>query len=156
GLYIPNTGRRCAAGVGALALLLLAVGTAAGLAEAALPRELLGAFVGQLAFCLAVGATVAVLGSARIERLRREAFQARRLGQYRLKRRLGSGGMGEVYLAEHVLLRRPCAIKLIRPERAGDPKHLLRFEREVRATAALTHPNTVEIYDYGHAEDGTF
>jgi serine/threonine-protein kinase len=64
--------------------------------------------------------------------------------------------MGEVYLAEHVLLRRPCAVKLIRPERAGDPQALRRFEREVQATAALTHPNTVEVYDYGRADDGTF
>src|SRR2546421_4194345 len=64
--------------------------------------------------------------------------------------------MGEVYLGEHTLLRRPCAIKLIRPDRAGDPRNLLRFEREVRATATLTHWNTVEIFDYGHAADGTF
>src|SRR5262249_3041381 len=52
--------------------------------------------------------------------------------------------------------RRPCALKLIRPERADDPKHLRRFEREVQVTATLTHPNTVQIYDYGHAEGGTF
>ena len=45
---------------------------------------------------------------------------------------------------------------MIRPERAGDPKHLRRFEREVQVTATLTHPNTVQIYDYGHAHDGTF
>jgi serine/threonine-protein kinase len=64
--------------------------------------------------------------------------------------------MGEVYLAEHLLLRRPCAIKVIRAERAGDPKELVRFEREVQATATLTHPNAVQIFDYGHAEDGTF
>jgi serine/threonine-protein kinase len=64
--------------------------------------------------------------------------------------------MGEVYLAEHVLLKRPCALKGIRPERAGDPKNVQRFEREVHATAALSHPNTVEVYDYGHAADGTF
>jgi serine/threonine-protein kinase len=63
--------------------------------------------------------------------------------------------MGEVYLAEHLLLRRPCAIKLIGPERAGDPKTLRRFEREVQTTATLTHANTVEIFDYGHTEDGT-
>src|SRR5262245_20607473 len=62
--------------------------------------------------------------------------------------------MGEVYLAEHALLRRPCAVKLIRPERAGDTKNLARFEREVQATVTLTHPNAVQIYDYGHTEGG--
>src|SRR3954447_23209636 len=55
-----------------------------------------------------------------------------------------------------MLLRRPCALKLIRPELAGDARALRLFESEVRATAGLTHPNTVEIYDYGLADDGTF
>jgi serine/threonine-protein kinase len=64
--------------------------------------------------------------------------------------------MGEVYLAEHTLLRRPCAVKLIRPTGTDAEKLVARFTREVQATAALTHPNTVEIYDYGRAEDGTF
>ena len=64
--------------------------------------------------------------------------------------------MGEVYLAEHQLLKRPCAVKLIRPGDATDPRALERFEREVRLTATLSHPNTVEIYDYGRAEDGTY
>src|SRR5260370_7435712 len=64
--------------------------------------------------------------------------------------------MGEVYLGEHVLLRRACAIKLIRPDQAGDPTTLHRFEREVQAMATLTHWNTVEVFDYGHAQDGTF
>jgi serine/threonine-protein kinase len=64
--------------------------------------------------------------------------------------------MGEVFLAEHMLLRRPCAVKLIRPDQADDPKMLKRFECEVRATARLTHWNTVEIYDFGNAADGTF
>ena len=54
-------------------------------------------------------------------RLRREVAEARRLGQYRLLRRIGAGGMGEVYLAEHRLLKRPCAVKLIRPEAVADP-----------------------------------
>jgi serine/threonine-protein kinase len=64
--------------------------------------------------------------------------------------------MGEVYLAEHALLRRPCALKLIRPEQGGDAHFLSRFEREVQTMATLTHPNTVRIYDYGLAADGTF
>ena len=64
--------------------------------------------------------------------------------------------MGEVFLAEHELLKRPCAVKLIRPEvvlRAGT---IDRFEREVRINATLSHPNTVEIFDYGRTEDGTY
>jgi serine/threonine-protein kinase len=105
---------------------------------------------------LALAGVISVYGSHRISVLRRQAFEARKLGQYQLKGQLGSGGMGEVYLAEHALLRRPCAIKLIRPDRVGDPKNLVRFEREVQATATLTHPNTVQLFDYGHAEDGTF
>ncbi|HKA53888.1 MAG TPA: serine/threonine-protein kinase [Candidatus Binatia bacterium] len=107
-------------------------------------------------FLLTAAAALAVYGSHRIESLRRAEVQARRLGQYALKQRLGGGGMGEVFLADHLLLRRPCAVKLIRPERTGDPKNLRRFEREVQMTATLTHPNTVQIYDYGHAADGTF
>jgi serine/threonine protein kinase len=64
--------------------------------------------------------------------------------------------MGEVYEAEHVLLRRRCAIKLIRPDQTHDPAVLQRFEREVQAMATLTHPNTVEVFDYGRSSDGTF
>jgi serine/threonine-protein kinase len=79
-----------------------------------------------------------------------------RFGPYRLKERLGAGGMGEVYEAEHTLLKRPCAIKFIRPDRDAEGVALARFEQEVRATARLTHWNTVEIYDYGHTGDGTF
>ena len=64
--------------------------------------------------------------------------------------------MGHVYLAEHRLLKRPCAIKLIHPDRAGDAHTLARFEREVRMTAQLSHWNTIEIFDYGRTDDGTF
>jgi serine/threonine-protein kinase len=78
------------------------------------------------------------------------------LGQYRLKRLIGRGGMGDVYLGEHLLMKRPCAIKVIRAEKAGDPKVLARFEREVQATARLSHWNSVDIFDYGRADDGTF
>src|SRR5262249_46776108 len=99
---------------------------------------------------------VAAFGSHRLQILQQEAFQAKQLGQYRLGKKLGSGGMGEVYKAEHVLLRRPCAIKLIRPEQDADGSLSKRFEREVQAMATLTHPNTVEVFDYGQSPDGTF
>jgi serine/threonine protein kinase len=78
------------------------------------------------------------------------------MGQYVLKERLGGGGMGEVHLAEHRLLKRPCAIKLIRPDLAHDAQVLGRFRREVQTTAQLRHPNTVAIFDFGNLEDGTF
>jgi serine/threonine protein kinase len=98
----------------------------------------------------------ATYGAHIVHSLRRAAFEAKQFGQYRLGERLGVGGMGEVYLAEHQLLKRPCAIKVIRPGKAADPRALARFEREVRATAALTHWNCVEVFDYGRTDDGTF
>ena len=103
-----------------------------------------------------VTAVIASTGAARIGTLRKEAFAAKELGQYRLKERIGRGGMGEVYLAEHRLIKRPCAVKLIRSDRARDPQALARFEREVQAAANLTHWNSVNVYDYGHTDDGTF
>jgi serine/threonine-protein kinase len=156
GTFIPNTWRRCAACAGLMALLPLAVSVAAALCEVASRAWPIWSYLIYLGVWMAIAWVVAVYGSHRIESLRRQAFEARRFGQYRLKERLGGGGMGEVFLAEHVLLRRPCALKLIRPDRAGEADALQRFEREVRATAALTSWHTVEIYDYGRAADGTF
>jgi serine/threonine-protein kinase len=80
---------------------------------------------------------------------------AQQLGQYVIERKLGQGGMGEVYLARHTLLRRHTALKLLPPERAGSTT-VARFEREVRATSRLSHPNTVSIYDYGRTREGIF
>src|SRR5262249_17409190 len=115
-----------------------------------------GLIITHYVLTMVVGAVAAVFGTHLINTLRRDAFEAKQLGQYRLLTRLGTGGMGEVYLAEHRMLKRPCAIKLIRAEQAGDPKVLARFEREVQMTARLSHWNTIEIYDYGRTEDGTF
>jgi eukaryotic-like serine/threonine-protein kinase len=154
GVLIPNTLRRCVAVVAAVALCPLLITAGVGLVYGTLPQ--LGDALAEMGLWLGTISAIAVYGSHKISQLRQQAFEARKLGQYRLGRRLGSGGMGEVYLAEHVLLKRPCAVKVIRPEHAGDWQTLARFEREVRATATLTHGNTVEIFDYGHAEDGTF
>jgi serine/threonine-protein kinase len=153
GLLIPNTWRRCVAVVGVLTLWAVLLNTALVLQQAT--TVMVPSVLMECAIRMGVGAALAVYGAHRIEVLRVQAIEARRLGPYQLKRRLGAGGMGEVYLAEHVLLLRPCAVKLIRPERAGDPISLRRFEREVQAMATLTHPNTVEVYDYGHTADGT-
>jgi len=103
-----------------------------------------------------VAAAVGVFGAHVINSIRREAFKARQFGQYRLLNRLGAGGMGEVYQAEHTLLKRPCAIKLIKADSEADTLAINRFEKEVKATARLTHWNTVEIYDYGRTDDGAF
>jgi serine/threonine-protein kinase len=155
GIFIPNTWRRCAVIVGSLALLpivLLVVDSQ--LDRSTAPYVL--STLPETILLMATATAIAVFGSHKIRQLHEEAHEGRRIGQYRLKQLVGAGGMGSVYLAEHILLRRPCAIKLIRPDQAGDPKALMRFEREVRATATLTHWNTIEIFDYGHAEDGTF
>ena len=120
-----------------------------------LPPKLL-VYVGTSGVMTLFYAALATYSTYRIETLRRDAQAARQLGQYVLTTPLGADGMGEVYLAEHTFLRRPCAVKLIRPEQAGDAATLRRFEREAQATAALTHPNTIQIYDYGIADDGTF
>jgi serine/threonine-protein kinase len=166
GLYVPKGWRRAAAVGGVLAILpcatLLALDyfhppemawvTRGWIGQGITPLQL-STFDASLLAILAAGTSY---GAHVISRLRRQVVEARQLGQYHLKRKLGSGGMGEVYLAEHGLLKRPCAVKLLRPGRAGDRRALELFEREVRLTANLSHWNTVEIFDYGRTEDGTY
>ena len=103
----------------------------------------------------AVSISLSTLISRVIYGLHRKIEQVAQLGQYRLDEKIGEGGMGVVYRASHAMLRRPTAIKLLHPAKAGEGA-LARFEREVQNTAKLTHQNTVAIYDYGRTPEGLF
>ena len=87
-------------------------------------------------------------------RMQKDVAMARRVGSYVLLKKLGEGGMSTVYLARHALLKRPTAVKLIKLHRSTD-ELVARFEREVRIASRLTHPNTIEIFDFGRAPEGT-
>ncbi len=108
------------------------------------------------ALFLLLGASLAIIAAYILRGLRRDLGEARRLGQYQLFEKLGAGGMGEVYMAKHQLLKRPCALKLIHSDLQDNSIAVARFEREVQSAAMLSHPNTIEIFDYGHTDDGTF
>ena len=118
------------------------------------------AFLLHLANFLCAG--VAVVISHIITGLGRQVTKARELGSYELEELLGSGGMGEVWRANHRLLARPAAIKLIRGERLGcsDSRTTMlvqeRFKREARAAASLRSPHTIDLFDFGVSNDGTF
>jgi serine/threonine protein kinase len=94
------------------------------------------------------------------ERARSAEARARDLGSYRLVDRIGAGGMGEVWKAEHRLLARQAAIKIVRPEALSDPGYALkireRFRREAQTLATMKSVHTIAIYDYGATDDGTF
>ncbi len=105
---------------------------------------------------------VGYVSSRLIYHLSSELKRAKELGSYRLIERLGTGGMGEVWRAQHRLLARPAAIKLMRPEVLGGStsgRHTesqARFEREAQATSLLRSPHTIELYDFGVSDDGSF
>jgi serine/threonine-protein kinase len=102
-----------------------------------------------------VAVAIATLTARVIYGLSQRVRQANELGQYTLEEKIGEGGMGSVFRARHALLRRPTAIKLLPPKLAGE-RSIQRFEREVQLTSALTHPNTIAVYDYGRTSDGVF
>ena len=111
-------------------------------------------------YLLVVG--MAYVGARVVYYLGTEVKRARELGSYQLEAKLGVGGMGEVWRARHRMLARPAAIKLIRPAVARDGRAgvsdeaVRRFEREAQVIARLRSPHTVELFDFGRADDGTF
>ena len=108
----------------------------------------------QNIFVLVASLGVCVWGGHGNWALRRQLFEARSIGKYRLKERIGRGGMGEVWVAYHTGLRRDVALKILRTDQDANPVSVRRFEQEVSATSLLTHPNTVRVFDYGVTEDG--
>ena len=104
--------------------------------------------------------TMAYVGARVVYALGTEVTEARELGSYRLVERLGAGGMGEVWRAQHRLLARPAAIKLIRGAGAGNigasDEAVRRFEQEAQVTARLSSPHTVQLFDFGVSGDGRF
>ncbi len=120
---------------------------------------------------LAIAMGVALMFAWNILRMRRTVTAAReaarsaearakQLGSYQLVERLGAGGMGEVWRAEHSLLARRAAIKLVRKDVLRDKQHAEliqeRFRREAQTLASMTSRHTIELYDYGVTDDGTF
>lgn len=165
-VFIPNNWRRAAAVVSVMAATPLAVGEMVHLLAASSGPLLSGAerleYASFLLLGLGAAAAFAVSGTGVISGYRRGMAEATEAGMYRLQGKLGAGGMGEVWRAEHRLLARPAAIKMIRPELLGDGRDqraqmaIGRFRREARATAALESPHTVQLYDFGVTRDGTF
>jgi serine/threonine-protein kinase len=153
-IIVPSTAQRT------LALTALAFVPVFPVAIAGAPAGTAGAtLVVDAALWAASAVAVATVASHVIYGLRRQVAAARDVGSYTLEQKLGSGGMGEVWRANHRMLIRPAAIKIVNAvalgSAPGGPDVLLRrFEREARATAALRSPHTVQLYDFGVSDDG--
>jgi tRNA A-37 threonylcarbamoyl transferase component Bud32 len=120
-------------------------------AEAYGPLESLPIAFGTLLALVIVSMIVAA--SASLWAVRARMREAQRVGQYRIEREIGEGGMSRVYFARHALLDRPAAVKVLKQHLATD-EAVARFRREAQLCSQLSHPNTVEIYDYGTTRDG--
>jgi hypothetical protein len=124
-------------------------------AEAYAPLRFLRIAFGVIFGALVLAVAAALFSGLSVLSLRRQLRGGRRIGAYVLERLIGEGGMANVYLARHDLLKRATAVKLLKPARASD-EMIARFEREVQLASKLAHPNTVEIFDYGRTRDGLF
>jgi hypothetical protein len=128
-------------------------------AEAFRPLTILRRTFWALFALLALSAAAIFVFTILLAHSRREAqkaaIEAQQIGQYKLERKLGAGGMGVVYRAHHAMLRRPTAVKMLEPDKVNEGT-IERFEREVQTTSQLNNPSTVAIYDYGRTPEGVF
>ena len=74
--------------------------------------------------------------------------------RYRVVSKIGDGGMGQVFLAEHVRMKRRCAVKIMRPQLMSDPVAVVRFNREAENASQISHPNVCAVYDFGETPTG--
>ncbi|UCC82789.1 MAG: serine/threonine protein kinase [Gemmatimonadota bacterium] len=107
-------------------------------------------------FQLGILAAISVLFTKGLYHMRLTLHRAQHYGNYVIENEIGHGGMGRVYVAQHALMCRPSAVKVMEPTVGEGEEAIARFEREVRLSAALTHPNTITIYDFGRTEQDTF
>jgi hypothetical protein len=133
----------------------IGVATEMALAEASGVLKPIWMTFGALVLVVIGAGLIIVIKSWRNVRLRRRIDEVRQLGQYTLLDKIGEGGMGDVYKARHAMLRRPTAVKMLKGLKVSN-ETIARFEREVQQTCELTHPNTIEIYDFGRTPDGYF
>lgn len=160
-LIVPSTlGKTVLASVGAATagMVVLTLSIAFGATAADVP---MGTMFGYYLFSTYLCAALAVVISRGVYRYGKRLARAQEVGSYKLTKLLGHGGMGDVWVAEHQMLARPAAIKLIRPEALGAQEAGARvveerFKREARATAALRSTHTVDLYDFGVTDDGAF
>nr|HEX4313456.1 serine/threonine-protein kinase [Kofleriaceae bacterium] len=148
-LVVPSTGARTTfVSVAAFVPIVGAAIYLVGVTTEELPAP---AFLVGAITVSSVCILLSTVGSRVVYGLRRQVTEAMQLGKYTLGEQIGEGGMGAVYRAHHVLLRRDTAIKLLLPAKVG-VDNLDRFEREVQHMSTLTHPNTVAVFDYGRSE----
>ena len=157
---IPTPPRRALAAALASATAVPVVASLALVLRGDVPSSGIAVFALRTFIPYFLVALVAYVAARVVYRLGTELTHARELGSYRLVERLGEGGMGEVWRAEHHLLARPAAIKLIRTSDEPDSSEArelgARFEREAQVTSTLRSPHTIQLYDFGIADDGAF
>src|SRR3954451_10742151 len=161
-VVVPTLPRRALlAALVAVSSVPVTIGLMISTGETSLRLNLPQFFFG-LVFPYILVVAMAYVGARVVYGLGTEVKLARELGSYRLEEKLGEGGMGEVWRARHRMLTRPAAIKLIRPAVAGDlraglsSEAMRRFQREAEVIARLRSPHTVELFDFGMADDGAF
>ena len=159
-VLVPESGRRAwptftAIGLAFPAVMAVATAVSPDARAAWMTADALTEFVSNYVFVLA-SAFLGLFAGDVVWRAQEQLYRARRVGRYRLQAPIGKGGMGEVWLAWDLSLRRNVALKLLRGDAAVGPDAVQRFEREALAASRLQNRHVVQIYDYGASDDGLY